>query len=281
MFYSSLTEYINENSKIYKTDIWNIGSIININSKDAIHDAQLNCNNILKDNSVLDISVNTDIYSCEFNNSNSILSMLTFIPLTTNCLCSDMDGNKDKNKVFMNGLSKEMGVINIKSALSYCLNLDKLSSNSMSNNSNNNIANNFINNILNINSNNNLADIANNYLQTNSFTADILPGCANFVSHCMIKANLLDKPINYVPTLVDYLKTKKYQQINSNSNNIPRGNIIIFQNTYDVSPPDMTHIGITEDNNTFYDFGGSPARVRNQSYNDSWWNSRIQFFMAR
>lgn len=132
----------------------------------------------------------------------------------------------------------------------------------------------------------NLAEIACEYCKNQNFHADILPGCANFVSHCLQDAGYVYGIINYVPRLVEILKANLWKE--TTMEKAPRGSIVIFKETYDAVAPvgigaedDMTHVGIIGAGAVFYDFGGSDHMVRCQSCQPgTWWNSKIQMILA-
>lgn len=124
---------------------------------------------------------------------------------------------------------------------------------------------------------NSIANAAEGYLQR-GFTADVHPGCANFVSHCLKAAGSSLGIINYVPNIVS-----KCQKVGKA---FP-GDLLVFKNTYDADgdgitegdpDDDMTHIGVYAGNNVFYDYGGSPAGVRKQKL-EGWWLEHFQFSM--
>ncbi len=123
-----------------------------------------------------------------------------------------------------------------------------------------------------------ISNAAQSYLQK-GFTPDVLPGCANFVSHCMDAAGGSLGIISYVPNLVD--KCEKVPPTK-----VETGMPVVFERTYDAVSPagigpedDMTHIGILiieTDGLYFIDYGGSPAKVRKQKL-EGWWLDRVQF----
>lgn len=126
-----------------------------------------------------------------------------------------------------------------------------------------------------------LADIAkaaNDYLISGKFKPDVLPGCANFVSHCMANAGGPLMIVSYVPYLVD-----KCEKIPANK--LVTGMLVVFERTYDAVAPegvgpedDMTHIGVYVGDGYFIDYGGSPAGVRKQKL-EGWWKERVQFYL--
>lgn len=130
-----------------------------------------------------------------------------------------------------------------------------------------------------------IAKTATDYYQTNNFTPDVLPGCANFVSHCIQTAGGKLGIINYVPTMVDKCENIFPPAV---KDKIETGLLIVFERTYDAVSPagighedDMTHIGIIViENGTVYfiDYGGSPAKVRRQKL-EGWWLDRVQFYL--
>jgi hypothetical protein len=133
-----------------------------------------------------------------------------------------------------------------------------------------------------------IAKAAEEYYRKGNFKPDVLPGCANFVSHCMQKAGGNLGIISYVPHLVDrceVIPSTKFQT----------GDLVVFKQTYDAVAPagigkedNMTHIGIIvlepkkEYLSTsiikFIDFGGSPASVRKQPLS-GFWKDHVDFFM--
>lgn len=123
-------------------------------------------------------------------------------------------------------------------------------------------------------------EAAKHYIQS-GFIADVHPGCANFVSHCIKKAGGNMGIINYVPTIVDKCKKVGLEQ---STGKVP-GMLIVFERTYDAVAPagigkedDMTHIGVYAGGEEFYDYGGKPAMVRKKVLN-CWWLERVQFYL--
>ena len=126
-----------------------------------------------------------------------------------------------------------------------------------------------------------LADIAkaaNDYLNSGKFRPDVLPGCANFVSHCMANAGGPLMIVSYVPYLVD--KCEKVPPTK-----VETGMLVVFERTYDAVSPDgigpeddMTHIGVYMGDGYFIDYGGSPSKVRKQKL-EGWWLDRVQFYL--
>jgi len=122
-----------------------------------------------------------------------------------------------------------------------------------------------------------IAKAAEEYYRKGNFKPDVLPGCANFVSHCMQKAGGNLGIISYVPHLVDrceVIPSTKFQT----------GDLVVFKQTYDAVAPagigkedNMTHIGVMVSDG-FIDFGGSPASVRKQPLT-GFWRDHIDFFM--
>ena len=120
-----------------------------------------------------------------------------------------------------------------------------------------------------------ISNAAQSYLQK-GFIPDVLPGCANFVSHCMDAAGGSLGIISYVPNLVDRCEKVPPTKVEP-------GMLVVFERTYDAVAPsgigpedDMTHVGIYAGDGYFYDYGGSPAKVRKQKL-EGWWLDRVQF----
>jgi len=119
---------------------------------------------------------------------------------------------------------------------------------------------------------------AEKYLE-DGFTPQVLPGCANFVSRCLVQAGWSYGVYNYTTDIVDKC------DLIDNTKKQP-GDIVLFKKTYDAVPPagigdedDMTHIAVYTGNNEFIDFGGSPPGMRRLNLNTPYWKEHFQMFV--
>ncbi|MHC9542314.1 MAG: N-acetylmuramoyl-L-alanine amidase [Vulcanimicrobiota bacterium] len=120
-----------------------------------------------------------------------------------------------------------------------------------------------------------LVEIAKDCLR-DGFKPDVLPGCANFVTHCLVKAGWKHGVISWVPKVVEICKRVK-------EGDEKPGDLVIFMKTYDANDDkvidmkdDKSHIGILIEDNRFIHYSRNQVK---ENELDEYWKEHLQFFI--